>query len=190
MNAAAAVDEHRLTGHEVAVVGDQEHEGADEVLGHLGAFEHPGLDVGALALFGDVLLVLAAQREARRDGVHADAEGPELARERAREPYHAALGRRVVDVVRNALEEGARGDVDDLALALRAHRREHDARAFRGHAETVRAADAPSAAGDDDDPVGKTHGSLLSGAWTARAACRATARRPRRWRTRRPGSAA
>src|SRR2546427_648215 len=188
MNAAAAVDEHRLTGHEVAVVGGQEHEGADEVLGHLGAFEHPGLDVGALALFGDVLLVLAAQREARRDGVHADAEGPELARERAREPHHAAFGRRVVDVVRDALEEGARGDVDDLALALRAHRRKHRARA--GHAETVRAAEPPSAAGDDDDAVGKPHGSLLSGAWPARAACRATARRPRRWRTRRPGSAA
>src|SRR5437773_2428796 len=129
VDAAAAVDEDRLARDEAAVVGGQEDERPDEILGDLGPLQHPRLDVRQLPLLRNVLLVLAAQGEARRDRVDADAELSQLARERAREPHHAALGGGVVDVVRDALEEGTRGDVDDRAPALRLHRREHRARA-------------------------------------------------------------
>src|ERR671935_3264725 len=122
MDAAAAVDQQRLAGHERAVVRGQIDQRADEVGRHLRATEHPRVDVGLLALLGDVLLVVAAQREAGRDRVDADAVRSQLAGERAREAHHATLRRRVVDVVRDALEEGAGGDVDDLAFALRLHR--------------------------------------------------------------------
>ena len=96
------------------------------------------MDVRQLPLLRNILLVLAAQGEARRDRVDADAELSQLARERAREPHHAALGGGVVDVVRDAFEEGARGDVDDRAPALRLHRREHGARAEEEPAQVDR----------------------------------------------------
>src|SRR5467141_2850007 len=135
MNAPATVHEQCLAGHERAVVGDEIDQRPHEVLGHLGALEHARLEVEALALLRDVLLVFAGQREAGRQRVDADAVRPQLPRQRAREADHATLGRRVVDVVRDALEERGRGDVDDHALALRLHGGEHRARAQEEPAE-------------------------------------------------------
>src|SRR5437867_4372160 len=116
-------------------------------------FQHPQIDVRLLALGRDVLLVLAAQREAGGDRVHADAELPQLPGQRAGEAHHAALGGGVVDVVRDALEEGARGDVDDGALAARLHGREHGPRAQKESAEV-----------DRHDPVPLLDGNLHEGA--------------------------
>src|SRR5262249_54390741 len=117
VNAAAAVHDERLASHEVAVVGGEEDERPHEILRHLRPLQHPRPDILLLALVRDVALVVTAQREPRGDGVHADAKLPQLPGQRAGESHHAALGSRVVDVVRNALEEGARRDVDDRALA-------------------------------------------------------------------------
>src|SRR2546421_571554 len=135
MNAPAPVHEQCLAGHERAVVGDEVDQRPHEVLRHLGALEHARLEVEALALLRDVLLVFAGQREAGRQRVDADAVRPQLPRQRAREADHAALGRRVVDVVRDALEERGRGDVDGRALALGLHGGEHRARAQEEPAE-------------------------------------------------------
>src|SRR5262245_3107561 len=138
VDAAPAVDQDGLAGDEIAVVRGEEDERTDEVFRNLRTLEHAQSNVRLLALVRHVLLVLAAQGEARRDGVHADAELTELAGQRAGEPHDAALGRRVVDVVRHALEERAGGDVDDLALAARLHGRKDGARAEEEPAQVDR----------------------------------------------------
>jgi hypothetical protein len=111
-----AVHGNGLACDQVAVVRGKGDERPEQIRRNRGPLQHPRADVGLLALLGDVLLVLAAEREARRDRVRADAKLPELASQRTREPYRAAFGGGVVDVVSDALEECARGDVDDVAL--------------------------------------------------------------------------
>ena len=61
--------------------------------------------------------------DARQDGVAADAEGAELAREIPGHPVHRALGGDVGGSERHAHPGGRGRDVDDRASAARLHRR-------------------------------------------------------------------
>src|SRR5215813_15572041 len=104
----AAVDVDRLAGDEVAVVGGEEDDGADEVLGLLIALEGAFFSaVGELLGRESAFLLRARDRKPGRDRVDADVVWAQLARERAREADHAGLRRHVVKIEGRAAERRA-----------------------------------------------------------------------------------
>ena len=104
----AAVDVDRLAGDEIAVVGSEKDDGADEVIRFLVALEGASLST-VLKLLGcqHAFLLRTGDRESRRDRVHADIIGPQFAREGAGEADHARLRSHVVEKEQRAAERRA-----------------------------------------------------------------------------------
>ena len=123
MHVHAAVDDDRLAGHEVAVVGGEEDHRADQVLGILIALEGAAFSsVRQLFRVGDAFLIRTRYCQAGHDRIHTNVVAADFPRQGAGEAQDAAFGRYVVQEKRRAGLGRARRDVDDLALLLLLHR--------------------------------------------------------------------
>ena len=119
-----AVDDQRLPVDERRVVRGEEEHGGGLLLDPPGTPHRNAARVRALAR--DVVGVhlrdrLGRQRLSGSDAVDAQAEVPELVRERARQRHDGGLRRVVGRLGRLALEDVGRGDRHDRAAAVRAH---------------------------------------------------------------------
>ena len=121
----AVVDGDELAGDRVAVGGAEEDQGSDEVGAGDVLRDRPRRSDRLQHLL--LVLVGFAHRrihdEPGRQGVHADAVTPELARERPGHRQDAALGADIMETVRQSVLHGGRAEIDDLAVTVLRHRR-------------------------------------------------------------------
>src|SRR6266576_3356049 len=122
----AAIDRDHLPRHPGGLFRDEEENAVRDVLGLAQAARRDVPENRPLPLLPVALPLTDARRvgehEAGRDGVHGDAERPELVRGLAREADLARLGACVrLDSGEADAAARARGDVDDPSVACRLH---------------------------------------------------------------------
>ncbi|ABA50964.1 hypothetical protein BURPS1710b_3481 [Burkholderia pseudomallei 1710b] len=122
----AAVDDNVLRGDQPAVVrGEKERHAREIARQQFGVDALPRLDRRAARIVEPQAALLVGHHPARHERVHANAERPELARERTREPLHRRLRGRV-DRIAGVLQHPTdRAEIDDRAAAQPFHVVDH-----------------------------------------------------------------